>query len=90
MRTFRQANYINVYFLTDAQKVRDEETTLDINDARRRFDRKLEKERKESTESGQVVMRFASGDVIRTAPVIPAQVRLASALDEFNAKFGKL
>jgi len=85
MRTFRQYNTISVYFLTDAQIVRDEKVVLDISDARNVFDKLVDKAMCQN-DRGRVIMKFASGDIVQSTRIVPIGVDI----EDFNRKFGKL
>ena len=85
MREFRQYNPISVYFLTDAKIIRDEKVVMDISDARKVFDKLVNKAMCQN-DRGRVIMKFSSGDIVQSTRVIPIGVDIV----EFNKTFGKL
>ena len=85
MRSFRTENNIQVYFLTDAQIIRNESIHLDINEARSRFKKDCT-DAMNKNDKGTMVMRFASGDVIERRRIEPLAVDIA----DFNKRFGNL
>ena len=89
MRQFREVNYINVYFLSDSDKVKDSKTVLDIHDARATFN-KLVAQRKQMDETGRVIMRYSSGDIVQVELVKPVVVKMQEDVSRFNNIFNKL
>lgn len=85
MRYFRTSNPIQVYFLTDASKIFDEKTTLDIKEAEWSF-RRLADKRQGKSDRGTVVMKWMYGPVIREQRIEP----LALDIADFNKRFGNL
>lgn len=85
MRYFRTSNPIQVYFLTDASKIFDETTTLDIHEAEWSF-RRLADKRQNKNDRGDVVMKWMYGPVIKMQRIEPVSLDIA----DFNKRFGNL
>jgi hypothetical protein len=90
MRTFDKAiNPIQVYFLTEASIVRDEQSFLDIRDAGNAFNRIADKATQRMDKGKVVMKRLYDRDALqiqRIEPVKSIKVDIA----DFNKRFGNL
>lgn len=79
---------IEVYFLTDAQIIRDNELAYDIWEAKNLFS-KVALKAEMNNDTGKVIMRFTNGDIIKTKQILP-QPRIENDIADFNKRFGNL